>query len=583
MVLSIPQIQELLKSPANAAAIQQAINHEDRVKLHTKSVDTKEKASAYFNQFLRWVEEGIMLPPDKMAAFKGMCQFPLATTALCNSIFDEYEKIFTAQDHFFDVEIADETLKADYLTYLDELKLHKYFETKGFEEFKKQPASVYVVDLPTEQLSDRPAPYFTKISIRRIHDIGVQRMFDGTDRIGYIIFKSGTDQYMCFDDMSYRMFTQQQDGQFILAIDSPHNLGYTPATFLPKLPLYDDDDASPVARKVAISDSLGDLDWLLAYKVFERMYETFGPFPIMTVPETQCNYTDGLGNMCKSGFVSGTRLDGTIYEKECPSCKKNSIVGPGTVFGRPVPRAKEDPQLTKAVEFTPADVASLDYITNKIDYLEWMIYENNVGDSGQMLTKEAVNAKQVQSSVEGKRNVLFKIKKDFELTEKFLVDTIGRLRYADYYVGSTVNYGEQFLLHSPEELTQQYADAKKSGLPVYLISQKKDQLIQTEYRNNPTIKQRANLLDQLEPWSNLSLAECITYQLNNLFPDKFFLKLDFAKFISKFESANGDIVQWGSALSIDKKIEKLSQILLDYGNKESSSAKQLPQKTPIAG
>jgi len=207
-----------------------------------------------------------------------------------------------------------------------------------------------------------------------------------------------------------------------------------------------------VARKVPLSDSLGDLDWLLAYKIFERMYEVFGPFPITTIPETDCNYLDALNNPCKGGYVSGIDLNGKEYERECPVCAKNNLVGPGSIFTRPVPRQKEDPDLTNAVEITPADVESLDYITKKIDYLEREIFANNVGDSDQNITKEAINEDQVLMNMEGRRSVLQKIKKDFELTEKFLIDTIGRLMYADYYVGSQVNYGEQFLLMSAAEV-----------------------------------------------------------------------------------------------------------------------------------
>jgi hypothetical protein len=527
------------------------------------------------------VRDGIALPKDKYKSFEGMCQFPLATTALCGSIFDELSKVFTAQDSFWDVEMLDDTLKSDYREYLDSLKVNKYFETEGFEAYRKRPCCLYVVDIAQQQTSSRPEPYFREISIRQIHDIGVERMQDGNKRIGFVIFKEGKDQYRCFDDMNYRLFTKTQGGEFRLDVDVVHGLGYTPAEFLISSALYDDDDESPVARKTPISDSLGDLDWLLAYKVFERMYETYGPFPIMTIPDTKCTYIDHAGNHCMNGVINIMRPDGTSGVYSCPACEKNSVIGPGTVFSRAVPVSKDQPQLGNAVEFTPAQVDSLDFITKKIDYLEREIFANNVGDSDTTITTEAVNEKQVQANVEGRRSVLGKIKKDFEHIKKFLIDTMGRLRYADYYVSATINMGEQWLLLSADELTLQYMDAKKAGLPVYLVNQKKQQYVQTEYRNNPTVRQRAALLEMLEPWPDLSISECVTYQLNVQFPEKFFLKLDFTKFISKFETANTDIVQWGSALSLDKKIEKLTEILLKYGKEESAGAKPLPE--PGAG
>lgn len=524
-----------------------------------------------------------MLPDDKFASFKGMCEFPLSTTPLCNSIFDEYEKIFEAQDYYFDVELLDDTLKAEFRDYLKTIGVHNYFKSKGFEAYKTQPACIYVVDLPAMQSSDRPQPYFYQVAISQLVDIAIETQRDGCERIGYIIFKTAADLFVAIDDARYRLFQKDKQGNYLMLVDSPHNLGYTPATFLVHTRLYSQEKGSPVARKVMISNTVRDLDWLLFYKVAGRMYETYGPFPITTVPDTNCNYTDNLGNTCNGGHIPALKRDGTPSYYECPNCKKNNLVGPGTVFTKPVPRSKEDPVLDSPVDITPADVESLNYITEKIDYLEREIYQNNVGGSDETVTKEAVNEKQVQSTVEGKRNVLCNVKKNFEHTEKFIIDTLGRLMYGDYYVSCTVNYGEQFLLYTADTVTEQYTIMKKAGLPNYLVSGKKKLLIQTEYKNNPYEKQRAEILNLLEPWPDMSPDECRMYQLNLYFPEKFLLKLDFTNFVSRFELANGDIVVWGSALSLDKKIERLTEILLKYATTEQQSAKPLPEPAGAEG
>jgi hypothetical protein len=579
MVLSLPQIKERLKNRPNSAAIQDAISHEERIQLHTKAVNDKKKASAYYTTFIQWVKEDIKLPADKLAAFEGMMQFPVATTALCNAIFDEYEKIFTAQDAYFDIEMLDDTLKDDFKEYLKTINVHQYFKTKGFEELKRQPGSIYVVDMATMQNSPRPEPYFYKVSIRNVIDIEEEKLPDGTTRIGYLAFKIAPKRAVVLDDNAYQVWEIDDKGEWQNVLYNLHILGYTPACWAVRTALYDSEDESPFARKTPLSDSAGDLDYLLFYKVCERVLETYGVWPIMTVPKTDCTYLDGFNNPCRSGYTTGIHPDtGKAYSHRCPSCERNSIVGPGTVFTRPVPKQKDDPQLVNAVEITPADVESLQYITDKIDYLEREIFANNVGDTDTTITKEAVNENQVQANVEGKRNVLHRIKRDPELNEKFIVDTMGRLRYGSYYVGCTVNYGEQFLLFTTEEMTLQYMDFKKAGLPNYMVGQKKQLLIQTEYKSNPMQQQRAFILDRLEPWPDLSIPECVTYQLDLKFPDKFFLKLDFAKFVSKFEMQNKtDIVQWGSALPFDIKIDRLNEILLSYGKNESGSAKQLPE------
>jgi hypothetical protein len=578
MELSVEQIKERIKNPVNRQPIQDAKDHEDRIKLHTKAVDKKEKASAYFPRFLNWVKTGVKLPADKCDAFEGMCQFPLLTTATCNSIFEEYQKIFEAQDHYFDVELLDDSLKAEFKDYLKRIHVHNFFKTQGFDDYKTQPAVIYVVDLPAVQTTDRPQPYINEVAISQVIDIGAEKTVDNKDRIGYLIYKVSDMRVVAIDDFSYRLLEKQKEGEdHMVIVDSRHNLGYTPATFLVQNALYKKEDKSPVARKVMLSNSLFDLDWLLFYMVAERMYETYGPFPITTVPETHCNYTDKLGNTCDGGFIPSTKPDGTPWHYECPVCAKNNLVGPGTIFTKPIPRSKEDPTLEKPVEITPADVPSLEYITTKIEKLKAELKKNNVGGSDETVTKEAVNEKQVQTTVEGKRNVLCLVKTDFECAEKFIVDTMGRLMYGDYYVNCTVNYGEQFLLFTATDLIEQYANEKKAGLPNYLVNQTKELLTQTKYKNNPYQRQRAETLKQLEPWPDKSDTECIAIQYHLIFPEKFLLKTDFANFVSKFERANGDIVQWGSALSLDKKIERLTEILLKYATTEQQSAKPLPE------
>jgi hypothetical protein len=369
-------------------------------------------------------------------------------------------------------------MKAEFRGYLEKNCVQKHFRSTGFKAYKKQPACIFVVDLPSVQTSTRPEPYFYKVPISAVVDVNLVKTPEGSERIDLVIFKSGTKRMVQIDDVYYRTFIKNEDAdEWMLLGESIHNLEYTPATFLPQNPLYDEEDNSPVARKTQVSDAIGDLDWLLFYKVAERMYETYGPFPILTVPETSCDYTDTLGSRCNGGFVPSIDRNNQPSSYPCPVCTKNNMVGPGTVFSKSVPKSKDQPQ--------PPDIDSLDYITKKIDFLEWEIYANCVGSNDQQVQKEAVNEKQVQSNVEGKRNVLASIRKDFESCEKFIVDTMGRLMYGDYYLTATVNYGDQVLLYTASDITTQYVDSKKAGLPNFYIAQKKQLLFQTENKNNP--------------------------------------------------------------------------------------------------
>lgn len=570
MALSLQQVRERIKNPVNKAAILDADRHEQRIKLHAKPVDRKEKATAYFNEFLSWVSEDIALPADKMKAFKGLCQFPLSTNALTSSIFLEHEKVFSAQDSYFDVNLMDDSLKASFKGYLEKKAFREVFRKKAFDIYCKKPETLFVIDLPSIQQGLRPEPYFYTVAISNVIDIEIEKTIEG-DKIGLVIFKDGKGRVLAIDDAFYRVLEKPENGEeYLLIIESPHALGYAPCTFLPQTALYDEEDNSPVVRKTILSNVLADLDWLQFWKVAERMVNTYGPFPIWTVPRTDCDFTDTAGNQCQNGVVARTNSRGEASHYNCPVCAKNNMIGPGTVYEKPIPKTKDQPELGEAVHITTPDVVNLEYIAKRTDYLEWEIYANTVGSMDETVTKEAVNEKQVQVSVEGKKNILLSIKKDFEACEKFIIDTYGRLMYQKYYVNATVNYGETFMIYSAAEVVEQFQTYKKAGLPGFMIARKKQLLLQTENRNNPYEQRRAEILNLLEPWPDLSLTETVSYQLSTTFAEKFALKLDFAKFVSKFEMVNGDIVQWGTLLSLPEKINRITQILTDYAKAEFS-------------
>jgi hypothetical protein len=580
MVLSSLQVQERIKHPQNASALQDAREHENQIKLHTKTVHKRTKASPYFSQFLRWVESAVRLPDDKFEAFKEMCQFPLATNELLDDIFNEYERVFSATDGVTEIVMPDASQKAEFERYIRSMGMRSYFRNEGFKAYKTQPGSIYVIDMPAAQEGEAPTPYFYRIGLTRVRDIEVK---DGM--IGFVLFQGEPIQYggdmvssfIAIDDLTYRVYAELKgangEKKYMLISESAHNLGYTPATFLMHNPLYDAEESSPVARWSPISPAVTHLDWLLFYKVAERMYETYGPFPILAVPDESCDYTDAARNECSHGIVSVLGTDGQVTETyKCPSCSKNSMAGPGTVYQRPQRVSNDQPELDDPVKITPPDIQSLKYITEKIDYLEWDIYESRTGSKDNETPNEAVNDNQIQSSVEGKRNMLFKIKRDFELTEQFIINTIGKLRYEDSYVACIVNYGEDFLLYTENDLITQYTNAKKAGLPIFMVSAKRSALLKSSARNSPYMQARMQLMNDLEPFADLSLQECQQYQFFTQYPEKFLLKTDFTKYVSIFEMENGDIVEYLTDKSYREKIKDIESKLMQYASEDYSEA-----------
>lgn len=583
MVVSPEEIIKRLQSPNNSAAIAHAIDHENRIKFHAKTVHDRQMASPYLDRFLEWVKTGIGLPADKFEVFEGMLQFPLATTSSVDTIFDEFEKIFTANDAYFNVTLLDDTLKEDFTNYINEvLKLRSYFKTEGFDAFKTHFNCIFLIDLPAIQTTPWPEPYVRKIPIRYVHELEVERDADGTERIGFFIYKATDRRFVAVDGAAWRVYQQRETGdangpEFILLSEAIHNLGFCPATFLPKSPLYSGEDNSPIARKGPLAKSASDLDYLLYWTNSQRCVEAYGPFPVAIIPEDDDCAQEG----CHNGIITSVGKDGHNAYYPCPYCTKKSLVGVGTVYKQAVPQSSDDPDMQQAVQFITMSPENLDHIEAQREKLDMKIYEDSVGDNNEMITKEAINEDQVKASAKGRENVILSIARDFELCEKFFVDTMGRLRYGSYYVSCDLSYGQQFITLRSGEVVERFELIKKAGFPVHLIATQRELFIQTEFRNNPYQRARAKILSQLEPWIDLSVGECLGFQYNLLFPVDFLLKSDFSKYIAKFERENADIVEWGSAIDFATKIDNLQKLLYDQAKEQASAAVKLePKKEP---
>lgn len=96
-------------------------------------------------------------------------------------------------------------------------------------------------------------------------------------------------------------------------------------------------------------------------------------------------------------------------------------------------------------------------------------------------------------------------------------------------------------------------------------------IIETEHKTNPIELQRAIILNDIEPLRLQSLHEA-----RELFKDgvidkeTFFVKLNFASYIDRFERENMNIIEFGSALPYEKKITILTDKIRDYAKTDIS-------------
>lgn len=157
------------------------------------------------------------------------------------------------------------------------------------------------------------------------------------------------------------------------------------------------------------------------------------------------------------------------------------------------------------------------------------------------------------------------VKKQFEIAQTFVDATICRLRYGDDFISASINYGTEFFIYDVAELRERYKTAKESGASVAELDALQQQIIETEYRHDPTQLQRMLLLSELEPFRHLTTTEVADLHREGSISDEdFALKLNFTSLIRRFERENINILDFGEQMKYPAKIQKIHDTIVNY-------------------
>lgn len=568
MALLVEQIKEQAKRPNKTSVIRKAMQHQARLRFHTESYIDPMEISMPFSRFCDWVKS--LIPTDKYNIFLSLFKFPTQNVELTGEIYEELERVFDGRNSAVNFQFTDSTHADDWEWYR-QTKLGEpgVWKSKGWNILKTAINSVMIIDLPSEQTTERPEPYFYFLGIENVIDFESKG-----ENLEWIIFKQPGDRIAAFDDEFMRVFATDEKGQVgeILS-EVRHGLGFCPARFFWSTPLSDD---CPDVKKSPLSPQLGNLDWLLFFRISKRHLDLYAPYPIYSAYAADCSFRNNeTGDYCDGGFLRNIKgdykmlRDGSV--ERCPVCSEKRIAGVGSFIEVPIPTDSR-PDLRNPVTITTIDKNSLDYNTTEEKRLAYEIYTKVTGSGGEVQQTQSINEMQVTANFEDKKNVLLSLKTNFEKAQTFIDDTICRLRYGETYLSCIVNWGTEFYLYSAEDLQKIYSEAKKAGASEARLDMIADQIIATENRNNPIQMQRMYLLKQLEPYRHLTLSEMQSLMNKSLIdPIMMIIKINFATFVDRFERENINIIEFGSSLSLDKKINIINQKFIEYGKEQQSS------------
>ena len=576
MGYNVEQIRKEIEKRNNGAALDRMKLHQGRIKFHTvKRVTTFNNPyiSLPLTQWLSMVEN--ILPHDKFVLFKALFRYPVKTNEITDVCFDKLSRIFDGRNPAFNYQFINTEYREDWEDYRQNvLKEPEIWQTKGWEFFKSEINSVLIVDVPREQKSERPEPYFYWLPVE---DIIAYKADKTTGQMDFIAFRR-RDEIVVIDDERYRVWpdakkTGMIEGEPI--VDAPHDLGYAPARFFWNVPISLED---PDVKASPLSAVLESLDWFEFFHISKRQLDLMGAYPILSGYEQSCDFSNKEnGDYCDGGYLRDKqgfyRLDPAGMLMRCPKCGKR-VIGAGSFVEIPIPNAEENqPDLRNPVQILKVDRDSLDYNVNEQKRLREEIITAVVGQDEIVTNRDAFNEQQVRANFESVTTVLNRVKKGFEAAQTWVDETICRLRYGNYFVSAKINYGTEFYLYSPDELRDRYKAAKEAGAPESELDMMQNQILETEYRNDPTQLRRMLILAELEPYRHLTRQEVVEMYEKGLISQRDLrIKLNFSTFVRRFERENINLLDFGSEIAFDKKIEKIAAEFARYADEQAGAA-----------
>lgn len=571
--LSVAEINERLKSPSKQVQSEKYFcwKHDIKAEFHTIPRDISEP-NTYLGTFKYWVRD--MIDEEKFKLFCHLLTTPIESVDFTEGVFDEFKKIYGAQDRYVRHSFKNPDLVQDYEEFLEENNEADFWKQDAFETMRSRINDILVIDLPKDQEGERPEPYQYFLCVQNVVDC----KFNRKKEFDWIIFNDPKDKYRAYyyDLTEWMSFTRGDTSEWVIESQSEHGLGWTPAKSFWGIPK---DNESVLQKLGPITNSLGRLDWLLLSYTFSKHEELYAGYPIDIFYERKCSYVDKKTHArCSDGMLYSRGGETTGWAEEvigtCPQCGgtgQGLPLGPGTRLEAPAP-VKGGPDLINGVNRVGADVKSLEWISGKIKSREQDIKWNITGFM-QEQSREAMNEMQVSGNYETRENVLKDVRDQMQSIHNWSLNTRGKLRYGDSYIGTSVHYGDKLFLMTTDAIEESIKKAVESGMPTFEVVNQQQDLIKTRHQNNPEMLERMELLSQLEPFQGYKHSDLMSYK-DNLDPDQLTLKINFASYIHRFEREFIDIVKFLQFSDIGKKVTIIQQTLMSYVKEDREKVEQ---------
>ncbi len=584
MILTEYKAIEILKNPQNVGFISSVKMQESQLRVFTEALEEDEvKQEPYYSKLLESIKKGSSKKFDRICDF---FRYPLPIVEDSDAILNDFFKVFDGKNRYFSVNgNTDTSLLEDWIK---EYNLEKWIEENIKDVWVKKPNSFVVVDVNKEGV------YLLNIDSKRLIDAKFKNKHGQLDYIAFIHSVEKLEnsdivqtRYSVYDDENYYVFYKNSNSDsYILLSHEKHSIGYCPGHSFIKDSVT---DRNLFKRSVAFSKSLARLEDYTKFDVYNNYLDHYAPFPVTEAPFNPCQNQDCVDGKVSEQIVLDVRTGKTkqVYN-DCSVCNggkdEGKFIMPGTHLGIKVSHQQgKDGSGVFKMHFPETD--KLKYVPEKLDKLLLHIKNSVVGVNG-MMSKEAVNELQAKGGFEAMEAVILRNKRVLEYIYKWTAETVGRVLYKNPSLVIEANYGTKWYLSSEEELQERYNKAKDYGLPPEEVINIYKELINTKYQGNNYKVQRELMLVDLDPFPIYSVDDCIKMKKESVLDDfQLSLKVNFFKFISKFEDENTDITRFGINLEYSKRLAIIEKTIYLYNTNliELKNVRNNPNKDDDKG
>lgn len=568
MTLDETMAVDVIQNPRSKSEISSVKLLESQLRVFTEDMTVTDLTSEYY--WTRLLEQMKARSDKKFERVIQFARYPLPVTQICDSILTDFYKVFDGKNRFFNVQ-GDRDIDRLKI-WIEKNRPARWIEERAREVFKNKPNSFIIVDK-----DESNNPYLIYIGSDRLIDTIFKNEEGDLEYIAFIHSQSldkvnniVTTFYSVYDDENYHVFSKTSNQDTFTTVKSvKHGIGYCPGHSFIKTPT---NSKNVFKRRVAFSSALSKLeDWTM-FDIYRNYVDHYAPFPVTEAPRNKCK-----NPVCVEGVVPSEVIDEahpgqykTTYSKcsVCDGVDGGQHIFPGTHIGIDVRADKTENDGSGVFKMIFPDTQQMKYVPEKLDDLELEVRFKTVGVNH--MESEAFNELQVKGSFASMDTILLRTKSELDAIYVWIVETVGLCMFKNINVDVEANFGTEWYLVTEEDLQKRYDNAKKIGLPLEELLNIYKQIIETKYKGNAMKLSRNLMLLDLDPYPIYSIADVITLKKEGVIDEfELLFKVNFLKYISKFESENVPITQFGLNLEYWERIESIKKTLDLYNVDET--------------